>query len=406
MTSIGHMRNISSPTVHLGNVAEIVMGQAPPGIDCNVDGRGTVFVKAGEFADRFPAVREWTTRPLKLARSGDVLVCVVGATAGKINEAIDCAIGRSVAAVRPSARLVTSYLYHFLSTRVLHLRTKSQGLAQGVITREMLQTLDIPLPSVGEQRRIAGVLDRAKALRAKRRAALAQLDSLTQSIFLDLFGDPASRTRRFPIQPLQSLLRQPLQNGAYYPKESYTDVGGVEMVHMSDAFYEVVPRGNLKRVHCAKSDIKKYALSELDILIARRSLTLEGAAKPCLIPKSNDPLIFESSFIRVTPHPKKMTALYLYHYLGNERVKQKCVQPYITQSTISGINQSNLERVPVIVPPLALQQDFARRVGAVEKLKTTQRASQLALDTLFDTLQHRAFNGELFSEKDRTSLVA
>jgi type I restriction enzyme S subunit len=87
--------------------------------------------------------------------------------------------------------------------------------------------------------------------------------------------------------------------------------------------------------------------------------------------------------------------LYLYHYLGNERVKQKCVQPYITQSTISGINQSNLERVPVIVPPLARQQDLARRVTAVEKLKTAQRASLAELDALFATLQHRAFRGEL-----------
>jgi type I restriction enzyme S subunit len=168
------------------------------------------------------------------------------------------------------------------------------------------------------------------------------------------------------------------------------------MVHMSDAFYDVVPRGKLKRVNCSKPDLEKYALTELDILIARRSLTIEGAAKPCLIPKSTEPLIFESSFIRVTPHPAKLTALYLYHYLGNERVKQKCVQPYITQSTISGINQSNLERVPVVVPPIDLQREFARRVAAVEKLKTAQRAALAELDALFASLQHRAFRGELW----------
>jgi type I restriction enzyme S subunit len=253
----------------------------------------------------------------------------------------------------------------------------------------------VTVPPLAQQRRIAAVLDRAEALRAKRRAALAELDSLTQSLFLDLFGDPTSQTQSLPIQPLESLLAQPLQNGAYYPKENYTQVGGVEMVHMSDAFYEIVPRGNLKRVLCSESDIQKYALTENDILIARRSLTLEGAAKPCLIPKSNEPLIFESSFIRVTPQPGKITALYLYHYLGNERVKQKCVQPFITQSTISGINQSNLERVPVIVPPLALQHKFARQVTAVENLKAAHRASLAELDALFATLQHRAFRGEL-----------
>jgi type I restriction enzyme S subunit len=91
----------TAPTLRLGDVAEIIMGQAPPGEACNKEGRGKIFVKAGEFAERYPIICEWTTRPLKLAQSGDVLVCVVGATAGKINQAIDCAsVARSRLFVR------------------------------------------------------------------------------------------------------------------------------------------------------------------------------------------------------------------------------------------------------------------------------------------------------------------
>jgi type I restriction enzyme S subunit len=106
------------------------MGQAPAGTDCNKEGEGTIFVKAGEFSDVEPIVREWTTKPLKFAKKGDVLVCVVGATAGKINLGIDCAIGRSVAAVRPDTKhLDTHYLHYFLRTRTNRLRAASQGLA-------------------------------------------------------------------------------------------------------------------------------------------------------------------------------------------------------------------------------------------------------------------------------------
>ena len=76
------------------------MGQAPPGTETNFDGKGTPFVKAGEFGERRPIIREWTTKPLKLAKSSDVFVCVVGATCGKLNLGEDCAIGRSVAAIR------------------------------------------------------------------------------------------------------------------------------------------------------------------------------------------------------------------------------------------------------------------------------------------------------------------
>ena len=57
----------------------------------------------------------------------------------------------------------------------------------------------LPLPPLPEQRRIAEILDKADALRAKRRAALAQLDTLTQSIFLDMFGDPATNPKGWPV---------------------------------------------------------------------------------------------------------------------------------------------------------------------------------------------------------------
>ncbi|MCP9886131.1 restriction endonuclease subunit S [Synechococcus sp. ATX 2A4] len=176
-----------NPVLQLGEIASVVMGQAPPGKDCNKEGRGEPFVKAGEFSMARPVIREWTTNPLKKAQDGDVLVCVVGATAGKVNLGIDCAIGRSVAAVRPLLqRLDTNYLYHFLCTKTLLLRHGSQGLAQGVITREMLLGLDIPLPSLEEQRRIAAILDKGEAIKvllSKRERSLLAVEA---SLFSDL----------------------------------------------------------------------------------------------------------------------------------------------------------------------------------------------------------------------------
>lgn len=120
-------------SVKLGEVAEFVMGQAPLGSECNTNGVGTIFVKTGEFGEAFPVVREWTTKPLKFARLGDVLICVVGATVGKLNLAIDCAIGRSVAAIRPCRDLESRYLHAALVPFTLRLRERSRGSAQGVI---------------------------------------------------------------------------------------------------------------------------------------------------------------------------------------------------------------------------------------------------------------------------------
>jgi len=294
------------------------------------------------------------------------------------------------------SRLNALYLAHFL--RGLDFPRFATNVVAGAKMPRMVMSefwkFPVPLPPLPEQRRIAAILDQADTLRAKRREALAQLDSLTQSIFIEMFGDPSLSTPGFPFFALDTLLASPLQNGAYYPKDTYS-TDGVEMVHMSDAFNGIVKRGALKRFDCSSQDIAKYRLSDSDILIARRSLTYDGAAKPCRVPASVEPLIFESSFIRISPDPAQLSTEYLFRYLQNERVRQKFVRPFVTQSTISGINQTNLERVFVLVPPLALQQTFATRIRAVESLKATHRAALAELDALFASLQHRAFSGQL-----------
>jgi type I restriction enzyme S subunit len=150
--------------VELGTVANFVMGQAPPGPACNTHGEGTVFVKAGEFGALYPIMVEWTTEPLKFAQTGDVLICVVGATAGKLNLAIDCAIGRSVAAIRPGERLLDRYLYRALQVQVPTLRRGARGSAQGVIKRDDLHGIQLSLPPLPEQRRIVEKVDQLMAL--------------------------------------------------------------------------------------------------------------------------------------------------------------------------------------------------------------------------------------------------
>lgn len=150
--------------LNLGDIAEFVMGQAPPGNECNTNGDGTIFVKTGEFGETYPVVREWTTKPLKYAKQGDVLICVVGATVGKLNLAIDCAIGRSVAAIRPSDKLDTRYLYASLVPFTLRLRQQSRGSAQGVIGKTELNSVQIRFPSKKEQLRIVSKLDVLMAL--------------------------------------------------------------------------------------------------------------------------------------------------------------------------------------------------------------------------------------------------
>jgi type I restriction enzyme S subunit len=182
--------NINVAPEPLGKHVDLVMGQAPPGSACNTTGVGTVFVKTGEFGPVYPEVREWTTKPLKMAQAGDVLICVVGATIGKLNLAIDCAIGRSVAAIRPKASLDTRYLYFALMPYTLRLRRDARGSAQGVIGKAELNAIAIRVPTVAEQRRIVAKVDElmalCDALERESAAALAAHQTLVETLLATL----------------------------------------------------------------------------------------------------------------------------------------------------------------------------------------------------------------------------
>ena len=338
------------------------------------------------------AIRESATNWVP---AGTVLL-VTRTSVGKVAvAAMDLCFSQDITAITPDPHcLDTSYLVHFLRTKRPHLERLARGATIKGVTREVVANLAISLPPLAEQKRIAGILDAADAVRAKRREALAELDSLLQSTFLDMFGDPVTNPMGWEVKPLNELLGEKSTNGAYYPKDAYSSVG-TRMVHMANAFYGVVNPNEVKRVDAPLSDIEKYGLLPTDILVSRRSLNYEGSAKPCLIPETDEPLIFESSLIRVRPDRERVLTIYLFHYLLNDRVRAKHVFPLVTRSTISGISQSNLIKVKVVLPPLDLQLRFAAVVESIEQQKTRQRAHLTELDTLFASLQSRAFRGDL-----------
>lgn len=304
------------------------------------------------------------------------------------------AINQDIKAILVGPRAHPEYVAHIIKAAEPIVLKWVRATTADNFPIDNLRALEIPLPSLDEQRRIAAILDKADALRRKRKRAIELLGGLTQSVFLQMFGQEIFGSSEQNLKKIGDLAS--LQNGAYYPAEKYTlSHHGIEMVHMSDAFYGTIERGNLKRINCIASDIEKYSLLPSDLIVARRSLNVEGAGKPCLIPSYQEPLIYESSFIRVRSNPTEINAIYLYHYLSHPFVRQKHLNPYITQSTISGINQSNLSKVRVFVPPIARQEKFLSVATSIEKkLNRTLALAKLAAE-LFSSLQHRAFSGQL-----------
>ena len=291
---------------------------------------------------------------------------------------------------------ISAYLNSQYGKAVLFARCKPSVNMSNISATELLR-FEVPLPPLTEQKRIADILGKADAIRRKRQQAHTTTSALIESVYRELFGDPATNSSGWPTRPLKSLVSAGFQNGAYYKKSEYVldRDSGTQMVHMSDAFYGTVDLTGLKCVNASPPDITKYRLTENDLLVARRSLNYEGAAKPCRIPATNDDLIFESSLIRVTPDRTQLLPLYLHYFLLDSRARAQYVFPHVTRSTISGINQAGLGRVPIVLPPLELQQEFVSVHSQMEEIESKWATAAANADDLFNSLVQRAFKGEL-----------
>ena len=398
--------------VKIGDMSELVSkGTTPTTLGISFSSSGIPFLRAEDVVGEAVNPRsvkyyiDKKTHKIILGRSqlkpGDFLITIAGSL-GRVGYVpanvpeMNCNQAVAFVRLKPNSIDMNYLLFVFQYEHITRqlLENKKVGTI-GNLNLEQIRDFAIPLPPLPEQRRIAALLSRADRLRRLRRVGDGLSASLLQSVFLEMFGNPAINSKGFDIHRFEDVLETPPQNGLYLPEEQYEpkdSKNGVEMVHMADAFYELVERGRLRRVRISDKDKEKYAISEKDLLIARRSLNFEGAAKPCLIPKSDEPLVFESSMIRITPNQKIILPLYLFYYLTNEIAKKTHVLKYVTKSTISGINQDNLKSIEVIVPPLPEQERFAVVVRQVESLRRRQAESARQGQGLFESLLQAAFH--------------
>jgi len=294
-------------------------------------------------------------------------------------------------------KLDTGYLVQFLHTKVPHFERLARGATIKGITREVVADLQVPIPPLPEQRRIAEILDRAEALKAKRRAVLAQLDTLTQSIFIDTFGDPAMNPKGWPVMALGDVVREKPNNGIFRKNPEYEqdDTKGIPVVWVEELFRgSSIDTKESRRVVPTKAEASKYGLHYGDVLFCRSSLKLDGIAFNNVYFGQDNAALFECHLIRVQPNMSIVSPIYLNCLLRLPQMRAIAKSKSKT-ATMTTIDQTALCSIPVMLPLFALQQEFARRVSALEKLKAAHRASLAEMDALFASLQHRAFRGKL-----------
>lgn len=289
------------------------------------------------------------------------------------------------------------WLYYRLSG--LPLNQLNRAAAVPGLNRDDAYRLRILLPPLEEQQKIAAVLDQAEALRRKRREALAQLEEFTWSIFLEMFGDPLTSTQK---SWYRSTLRDVVSEFRYGTSNK-SQPQGVPALRIPNVTNSEIDTSDLKLVPVSPSERERLRLLEGDLLFVRTNgnpnlvgrcaiYNHDVAAKAG---RPGEDFIYASYLIRARPRRDIISSTYLREFMlgpaGRHALRSRCK----TSAGQFNINTESLGAIEVPVPPLDLQQEYARRVEAVAKLKTSHRAHLAELDALFASLQDRAFRGEL-----------
>lgn len=403
---------MSAPLVAVGELAEQVRGVSygkEDASDSPLPGYIPV-LRAGNITDEGLVFDDLVYVPNKRVsekqkiRRHDVVVAassgsldVVGKAAPAL-VAFEGGFGAFCKVLRPNDKVHPGYFAHFFKTH--DYRRRVSALAAGAninnLRNEHLDGMLIPLPSLPEQRRIADILDKADALRAKRRAALDQLDTLTQSIFLDMFGDPAKNPKRFPVRDLREFYTSEREGtkcgpfGSALKKSELVD-SGVPVWNMDNIGLSgrtVLPF-RMWITERKFRQLESYSVKDGDVLISRA-----GTVGKMCVAKSGCPAsIISTNLIRVRFGPGLFPIYFvsLMTYCKG-RVGRLKTGP---DGAFTHMSTGILDTLKFPCPPPQLQQIFADRIAAVEKLKASHRKSLTDLDALFASLQHRAFRGEL-----------
>ena len=287
----------------------------------------------------------------------DILIALSGATTGKVGvnrTNLELYLNQRVALCREKEFHLRGYLYYFLQTKTKELLSLAGGVAQPNLSTEQIKNLDIYSPSLDEQFRIVEELDLLSNIIEKKHKQLSELDNLAQSIFYDMFGDPVTNEKGFPLCTVGDIYKFQYGKGNKIPenKGEYLCYGsnGVVGYHTNYNSEDSPIIGHIG----AYAGIVNWGKG-------KHFVTYNG-----VICKLKD---------------DRFNPIYGYYMLKNqnymEKVRGGAAQPFVSYDL--------LESPQAVIPPLDLQQLFAQKIETIEKQKALIKQSIAETEELFNS---------------------
>ncbi len=384
---------MKTPTVQLGELLGIEKGKKASQLLDRPSATSRPYLQIDDLRpDGKPKFAE--PFPCPVASKSDVIIAWDGANAGTVSFNLDGFIGSTLAVLRPTTdTLFAPYLARFLEGRFDYLQSNATGATIPHLSRDALENLQLPLPSLSEQQRIAGQLEQADRLRRTRRYALELSDTFLPAAFLQLFGEPTTNPKGFPSSTFEDELAgiesgfSPVCEGPRASPEQWAvlGLGSVTTGTFKPEENKMLPPGLSPR-----PDIE---VKHSDVLVTRKN-TYDLVAASVLVRRPPPKLLLPDTVFRFALKPKsRLLPEYLWAVLSASHFRKR-IQTLASGSagSMPNISKEKFMGVELPIPPLPMQQQFAALVERVERLRSVQRESLRQAEHLFQSLLHNAFS--------------
>lgn len=327
------------------------------------------------------------------ANKDDIIIAWDGANAGTVGYNLEGAVGSTLAVLKKKSNNINSfYIAKYLQSKSKYLRDNCTGATIPHISRKVLEDLVIPIPPIDVQGEIVNLLDKAESLIDKRKAQISLLSSLTQSMFIEMFGDPLTNEKKWTtvqlgdISELITKGESPKWQGFSYVHKGvrFITSENVLMGKLDITKDKFIPNEFYEK-------LKRSKLKEDDVLINLVGASIGRCAK---VTADAVPANINQAVALIRIDCEKMLPEFLL-----QQLMTKTIQDRLASSKVEGaranISLKNLNELELILPNLNIQRDFTTFARKIENQMILLQEGLVNLMNNYNSLMQRAFKGEI-----------
>ncbi|MDU4736905.1 restriction endonuclease subunit S [Clostridium sp.] len=379
--------------VKLRNYIELISGRDLTKAQYNDKNNGIPYIMgASNMTNGKLNIERWTNEPTVIGLKDDLIISVKG-TVGEllILEEEKVHLSRQVMAIRPKEGYDVKFVFYYMKYYLDRLKEKAKGMIPGVTREDILDAEFIEVSSE-DQQRIIKILNKAQELINKRKEQIEALDELVKSQFIEMFGDPYLNNKGFIVETINdvcsSIVRGPF--GSALKKEFFVEPGN-DTYKVYEQKHAIQKKYDIGEYYVSKDkyeELKRFECGAGDILMSCSGTMGELYQLPDECEKG----IINQALCKFTLNDKILPIMFLMYMkqtIGNLETKGSGIKNIASVAYVKSM--------PVMIPPMELQDQFADFVKQVDKLKFEMEESLKELENNFNSLMQRAFNGELLN---------